>query len=105
MARKSLGRSPGSGRADGELLAANLVRLGYADLVIRTSEVADTVSERTGKKLSRQRVFNLLNSIHIRPETFEQIAKGLGVKVSELTRDIDLEDAFVEHRKAKKREK
>jgi hypothetical protein len=70
----------------GTVLAVNLIRLGFAETVVKTTEVARLVTEKTGHKMSRQRVANLLNAIKISPETFELIAKALGVEVSELTR-------------------
>ena len=71
---------------DGSVLAENLVRLGFAETVVRTTEIARLVSEKTGKPMSRQRIANLLNAINIRQETINQLAKGLGVDPKELTK-------------------
>lgn len=71
---------------DGSVLAENLIRLGYAETVVRTTEIARLVTEKTGKSMSRQRIASLLNAITIRPETIEQLAKGLGVDPKELTK-------------------
>lgn len=73
---------------DGTVLKENLYRLGFYEKVIRTTEIAHRVSEKTGKSMSRQRVANLLNAIRISPETIQAIAKGLGVKPEELMRPI-----------------
>jgi helix-turn-helix protein len=73
-------------RPMGSVLTENLIRLGYADTVVRTTEVARLVTEKTGHKMSRQRIANLLNAINVRPETIAIIAKALGVKPSELTK-------------------
>lgn len=69
---------------DGPVLAKNLVRLGYADQVVRTTEVAKLVALNTGKPISRQRVAALLNAVRINPKTIAMIAKGLGVSPDEL---------------------
>jgi xanthine dehydrogenase iron-sulfur cluster and FAD-binding subunit A len=71
---------------DGTILKENLLRLGFYEKVIRTTEIAQKVKENTGKSMSRQRVANLLNAIRINPETIQTLAKGLGVKPEELTR-------------------
>lgn len=70
----------------GDVIAENLVRLGYADQVIRVSEIASLILERTGKKVSRQRIANILGSLRVYPDTVEMLAKGLGVKPEELTK-------------------
>jgi hypothetical protein len=80
-------RKPSDGETPaGTILAENLIRLGYADTVIRATEIANLVTKKTGKNMSRQRVANLLNAINISPETIKMIAEGLGVKPEELTR-------------------
>jgi hypothetical protein len=71
---------------DGTVLAENLIRLGYAETVVKTTEIARIVSEKTGRPMSRQRVANLLNAINISAETIKTLAAGLGVDPSELTK-------------------
>jgi hypothetical protein len=71
----------------GPTLAANLERLGFAESVIKTTEVAKLVREKTGKPMSRQRIAALLNAVRITDQTLELIAKGLGVHPRELTRE------------------
>lgn len=63
---------------DGYLLRENLIRLGYSETTVRVGDVAEKVG------LTRQRVSALLNARRIMPETFAKLAKGLGVKPSEL---------------------
>ena len=70
----------------GDVIAENLARLGYADRVIRLSEIAGLIEEKTGKKMSRQRIANILGSLRVHPETVEMLANGLGVKPEELTK-------------------
>ena len=70
----------------GPILAENFIRLGYSERVIKTSEIARLVTEKTGKSMSRQRVANLLNAVRVNPETIEVLAQGLGVNPKELTR-------------------
>jgi hypothetical protein len=70
----------------GPLLAANLYRLGYGDIVIRNADVARLVSEKTGQSFSRQRVASILNAVRVEPETIELLAKAIGVKPAELTK-------------------
>ena len=71
---------------DGVILAENLARLGYAEVVVRMTEVARLVTENSGRTMSRQRVSQLLNAVRIQPGTIEVIARGLGVEPAELTR-------------------
>lgn len=70
----------------GPLLVLNLFRLGFADIVVRSSEIARLVSEKTGKSMTRQRIAAMTNAVRVEPGTIEQLAKGLGVKPSELVR-------------------
>ena len=79
-------KAQSSDLAAGSVLTDNLIRLGYAETVVRTTEIARIVSERTGKSVSRQRIANLLNAVRINPETIKLIADGLGVKPEELMR-------------------
>jgi hypothetical protein len=69
---------------DGSVLKRNLIRLGFSEHVVKTTEIAALVAQKTGKKMSRQRVANLLNAIRITSETIQTIAKGLGVKPEDL---------------------
>lgn len=71
----------------GPRLVKNLFELGYADIVVRSAEIARIVSERTGKKLTRQRISALMNAVRVEPETIELLAKGLGVKPADLLKD------------------
>jgi hypothetical protein len=71
----------------GRLLTRNLARLGYADVVVRSKEVADTISQKTGKRITRQRISALLNADRVTDKTLRMLADGLGVDPSELTRD------------------
>lgn len=77
-------KKPSGEPPDGTILAENLVRLGYSEHVIKTTEVARLVTERTDKTMSRQRIASLLNAVRISPETWAALAKGLGVKPEEL---------------------
>lgn len=70
----------------GPVLAENLYRLGYGDIVIRNAEVARLVAEKTGQSFSRQRVASILNAVRVEPETIELLARALGVKAEELTK-------------------
>lgn len=79
-------KAQSSDLAAGTVLTDNLIRLGYAETVVRTTEIARLVSERTGKSVSRQRIANLLNAVRINPETIKLIADGLGVDPAELMR-------------------
>ncbi len=72
--------------AMGPVLAENLYRLGYGDIVIRHAEVARKVAEDTGREFSRQRVAAILNAVRVEPETVEMLAKAIGVKPAELLR-------------------
>jgi len=72
----------------GPILAANFARLGYSETVTKTSEVARLVSENSGRKITRQRISNLLNAVRVNQETLDMIAKGLGVNPKELVKRI-----------------
>jgi hypothetical protein len=74
-------------RPVGPRLVKNLFKLGYADIVVRSAEIARIVSERTGRKLTRQRISALMNAVRVEPETIELLAKGLGVKPADLLKD------------------
>lgn len=88
MAAKSV---KSEGKPMGPLLARNLFRLGKADIVVRSAEIARNVTEATGVPMSRQRISALMNAVHIESETIEMIAKSLKVKPSELLKDVSIE--------------
>jgi hypothetical protein len=87
MAKKS---AAGRDKAMGPIIARNLYRLGYGEMNVKSGEVAAKVSEKTGKPISRQRISQMMNAARIEPDTIEMLAKGLGVKVSELLREDDV---------------
>jgi hypothetical protein len=87
MRRKKV-PTPKPGGPMGPLMAANLARNGYADITIRTAEIARLVTEKTGKSMSRQRVSAILKADRFEDETWEMIAKATGLKVSELMKPI-----------------
>ncbi|WP_422930129.1 helix-turn-helix domain-containing protein [Singulisphaera sp. PoT] len=70
----------------GPLLAQNLYRLGYGDIVIRSADIARLVAQKTGESFSRQRVSSILNAVRVEPETIELLASALGVSPDELTK-------------------
>lgn len=72
----------------GPILEANLVRLGYGQMVVMTTRIAEIVANSTGKPMSRQRISALLNAVRIEPQTIATLAKALGVKPAELTRPL-----------------
>lgn len=72
--------------ADGPILRENLIRLGFFEKIVHATKIAKLVTEKTGKSMSRQRISNLFNAVHITPDTIATIAKGLGVKPEELMR-------------------
>jgi hypothetical protein len=74
-------------RAIGPLLAKNLLRLGHADIVVRATDLADKVRAKTGKPMTRQRISMLMNAVRVEDETIATLAKAIGVKPEELTRD------------------
>jgi uncharacterized protein YneF (UPF0154 family) len=82
MARKTRDRGD---MPIGPLLVKNLYRLGYADLVVRSAELSRLV-ERTGHKMSRQRIAQMMNAVRVEDETIAVLAKAIGVKPSELLR-------------------
>ena len=86
MARKKVEPDPNP-KPIGPILARNLERLGYVDKVIRVGEIAEKVRAKSSKGFSRQRMSQILNAVRVENETLELIAKGLGVKVADLTRD------------------
>lgn len=78
-------------KAIGPILKKNLYRLGYGRIEVNAVEVAKLVAAKTGKSLSRQRISAMMNAVHIEPATIDQLAKGLGVKASELTQEGPVE--------------
>jgi hypothetical protein len=75
----------------GPTLAKNLYRLGFADLVVRSAEIARLVEKKTGKTMTRQRISALMNAVRVEPKTIELLAKAIGVKPAELLRDVTIE--------------
>lgn len=74
----------------GPLLAQNLFRLGYADIVVKSTKLSELVSERTGRTMTRQRISALMNAVRVEPETIALLAEGIGVKPAELTRPVEV---------------
>jgi len=70
----------------GPILWDNLKRLGYVEEVLRSNEIANRVTEKTGRKLTRQRVAQFVNAVRVNPETIEWLAAGLGVEPEDLIR-------------------
>lgn len=79
--------NPGTDKPVGPLLVKNLHRLGFADVVVRSAEVARLVAEKTGRPMSRQRIASMMNAVRVEPETLDTLAKALGVKVADLLQD------------------
>jgi hypothetical protein len=72
----------------GPTLKANLIRLGEIGLVVPTTSIAKRIKAAGGRTISRQRITALFNAVHIEDDTIAVIAKGLGVKPEELTREV-----------------
>jgi hypothetical protein len=85
MALKDLEGDP---KAVGPMLVKNLFRLGFADIVVRSAEIARLVEKKTGKTMTRQRISAMMNAVRVEPETIELLAKAIGVKPAELLKDI-----------------
>ena len=81
----------GESKPIGPLLVRNLYRLGFADMVVRSAEIARRIEAKTGKPMSRQRISAMMNAVNVDPETIELLAKGIGVKPAELLRDTTIE--------------
>ena len=77
----------------GPMLARNLFRLGYADIVVRSTELSRLVSEKSGRNMTRQRISALMNAVRVEPETVELIARAVGVKPGDLTRPVEIKAA------------
>src|SRR4051812_42153404 len=74
----------------GPRLVNNLFRLGFADIVVRSAEIARLVEKKTGKGMTRQRISAMMNAVRVESETVELLAKGLGVKPADLLRDVEV---------------
>jgi len=70
----------------GPTILMNLLRLGYADIVPRSTELARLVAEKTDRTISRQRISAITNSVSVEPETIELLATAIGVDPEELQR-------------------
>jgi plasmid maintenance system antidote protein VapI len=68
----------------GRVLAENLVRLGWAERIVRVR--AQEICDRMEGGMVRQRINALIGAETIRPETLKRIADAIGVKAEELTR-------------------
>jgi hypothetical protein len=77
-------------RVSGATLALNLLRLGWAEMIVRVkvSKLCAAIARSSGGAytMNRQRINTLLRSETIRPETLKRIADAIGVKPEELTR-------------------
>ncbi len=76
----------------GVILKGNLIRLGHVAVTVTATDIANAIAKLTGKSVSRQRISALLSAANIEDETIAQLAKAIGVKPEELTRDVELED-------------
>jgi hypothetical protein len=76
----------------GVILKGNLIRLGHVAVTVPATDIANAISKLTGKSVSRQRISAMLSAPNIEHETLEQLAKAIGVKADELTRDVELQD-------------
>ena len=74
----------------GPLMAKHLFRLGYADIVVRSTELSRLVSEKTGRSMTRQRISAMMNAVRVEPETVALIAQAIGVKPGELTKPVEV---------------
>lgn len=83
MAKKKTEAPP---EGTGPIVAHNLYKLGYGHVVIRHAEIADLIEKKTGRKMSRQRVAAILNSVRVTPQTIKLLADAVGVKPEELTK-------------------
>jgi hypothetical protein len=70
----------------GEIIADNLIRLGWGYRRVRPSRITKLVTENTGQAMSTQTVCVIFNSIRVSPAKIKRLADGLGVDPSELTR-------------------
>jgi hypothetical protein len=68
----------------GPIVAENLFRLGYASIVVHSTELSNLVAENTDRTMSRQRIAALMNAVRIEPETLEVLAEAIGVDPCEL---------------------
>ena len=74
----------------GPLLAHNLFRLGYAEIVVKSTALAELVTKKTGRNMTRQRISALMNAVRVEPETIALLAEAIGVKPGELTRPVEV---------------
>lgn len=75
--------TPGDKPPMGPLIAKNFARLGYADFVVRSSEIAKLATAK-GHKMSRQRVAAILNAVRVTDETLQALADAVGVTPADL---------------------
>lgn len=68
----------------GPIIANNLARLGYAETVIRISEIARAIERHTGKPCSPQGVSHVINAVRLEKTTIAKVADSLGVALSDL---------------------
>jgi hypothetical protein len=66
---------------------AECERLGFIKHKLRLGEIAALIRGKNGKPWARQRLTGIINSVRVEQATIDAIAKGLGVKPSELTRE------------------
>jgi hypothetical protein len=85
MARSKKQPAPQSeGTHMGNVLRDSLIRLGYVEKRVSLARVLETIEANTGQKMTRQRLYNILESPTVTPRTLADLAKGLGITELEL---------------------
>jgi hypothetical protein len=68
----------------GNVLRDSLIRLGYVEKRVSLAKIAEVIKANTGENISRQRLYNILESPTITPKALATLAKGLGLTELEL---------------------
>jgi hypothetical protein len=86
MARKKEDRVRDlEGNHMGNVLRQSLIGLGYHEPpTVSLRAVIAAIEHNTGKKITKQRLYNVLESPDVTPATLQMLADGLRVSVAEL---------------------
>lgn len=68
----------------GNVLRDSLIRLGYVEKRVSLARIAETIEANTGRKMTRQRLYNILEKPTVTPKTLKDLAEGLGLTELEL---------------------
>lgn len=69
----------------GDAIRQSLMKLGYQEPPkISLQKIIAEIHKNTGKTVTKQRIYNILEADTLKPKTLEEFARSLGLTVAEL---------------------